>query len=75
MNGAPPPVRTTASRVRQGRWGRHMVWVLAGSLILASLVLLIVWAVRWGDFNRAQPKSAVTKGEAAGFHAPQRSGG
>jgi hypothetical protein len=52
-----------------------MVWVLAGSLILASLVLLIVWAVRWGDFNRAQPKSAVTKREAAGFHAPQRSGG
>jgi ABC-type transporter Mla subunit MlaD len=52
-----------------------MVWVLLGSLVLASLVLLIVWATRWGDLSHAQPKTAVTAKEAASFHAPQRSGG
>ena len=75
MAPSSPPIDVSATRARQGRWGRHMVWVLLGSLVLASLVLLIVWATRWGDLSHAQPKTAVTAKEAASFHAPQRSGG
>ena len=75
MEGSPPRVRTTASRVRQGRWGRHMVWVLLGSLFLAVMALFAIWALRWGDLSKAEPKSMVTHQDAATFHAPARTGG
>ena len=33
-----------ATRARQGRWGKHVLWVLIVSLALAALVLAITWA-------------------------------
>ena len=36
MAGSTGKVRTTATRVRQGRWGRHMIWVLLVSVMLGG---------------------------------------
>lgn len=61
-------VRATATRVRQGRWGRHMIWVLLVSVILAAAGMVGIWTWRSGDFKSAQHKSAPTPREAARFH-------
>lgn len=67
MNGAPRPV-LPATPARQGRWGRHMAWVLVVSLLLATVALAAAWAWRAGDFTRAQHRISPTRGEAASFH-------
>ena len=32
-----------ATRARQGRWGKHVLWVLIVSTVLAALVLMGTW--------------------------------
>jgi hypothetical protein len=32
-----------ATRARQGRWGKHVLWVLIVSTVLAALVLMATW--------------------------------
>ena len=32
-----------ATRARQGRWGKHVLWVLIISTALAALVLMATW--------------------------------
>ena len=39
---------------RQGRWGRHVLWVLLASTLLAALVLFAAWGMRSGDLSDAQ---------------------
>ncbi|HEY5071017.1 MAG TPA: hypothetical protein VII63_03200 [Caulobacteraceae bacterium] len=75
MSGTPRGRRLSATGVRQGRWGRHMAWVLVASLLLATLALAAVWAWRAGDFAAAERSHATTMGDAAGFHAPAPSSG
>lgn len=75
MGATPPPVETSATRARQGRSGLPMIWVLSGSLVLACVALLAVWALRWGDLGRAHSRTSVSHSEAATFHASPRSGG
>ena len=74
MTGSPGRVRTTASRVRQGRWGRHMIWVLLVSVMLAAAAMVAVWMWRSGEFNAARHKSALTPHEAAQFHTAAAAG-
>lgn len=53
-----------ATEARQGRWGRHMLWVLLIGLILAFAATLGVWALRSGDLGSVDPMSRATVEEA-----------
>ncbi|MGI9169217.1 MAG: hypothetical protein ACR2FH_03455 [Caulobacteraceae bacterium] len=64
------PIRATATRTRQGRWGRHMVWVLAVSVLLSLVAVVVAWLWISGDLAGSQHNSTPTKRDAAGFHAP-----
>jgi hypothetical protein len=41
-----------ATRVRQGRFGRHVVWVLLFGTLLAALALFAAWTWKAGDLAR-----------------------
>ncbi len=42
----PRRVTTNVTRARQGRWGRHVFWVLVFSTLLAALGLFAAWTWR-----------------------------
>lgn len=48
-----------ATDARQGRWGRHMLWVLLVSLTLAFAALLGAWVFRSGDLGAVEPPPAA----------------
>jgi uncharacterized membrane protein len=60
-----------ATRARQGRWGKHVLWVLIVSTALAALVLMATWgfnAPRLSSVQenvRADTPAEVTVGESA----------
>lgn len=62
------PVVETATEARQGRWGRHVFWVLVASLTLVVIVLFASWAFRANDLAVADGK--VADGQAAQVEAP-----
>ncbi|HYD97924.1 MAG TPA: hypothetical protein VEH84_00950 [Alphaproteobacteria bacterium] len=47
-----------STEARQGRWGRHVFWVLLVSTILAALVLFASWGMRSGDLAATESKEA-----------------
>jgi Na+/H+-dicarboxylate symporter len=57
------------TRARQGRFGRHVFWVLLISTLLAAIGLFAAWAFKSGDL--AQTKARPTPAEARAFDAPQ----
>jgi hypothetical protein len=74
MAGSPGRVRATATRVRQGRWGRPVLGVLVVSVLLSAAAIAVVWVWLSGDLSASQHRSAPTAREAAGFHTtPQPS--
>lgn len=56
-----------ATRVRQGRFGRHMFWVLLVSTALAALALFGAWTWRSDDLAATEPNNARQTSDAAGF--------
>ena len=46
-----------ATDARQGRWGRHMLWVLLAGLLLVVIALFGTWASRSGDLEAVDYKS------------------
>ncbi|PXA85285.1 hypothetical protein DMC25_08145 [Caulobacter sp. D4A] len=55
-----------ATRARQGRWGRHIFWVLVISTVLAAIALFGAWGMRSGDLASVQHNTgADTPAEAA----------
>ena len=46
-----------ATDARQGRWGRHMLWVLLAGLALVVIALFGSWAVRAPDLEAVDHKS------------------
>ncbi|MDP1737199.1 MAG: hypothetical protein Q8L23_07145 [Caulobacter sp.] len=52
-----------ATDARQGRWGRHMFWVLVASTVLAVVALFGSWAFRAGDLAQADATSTPTAAE------------
>jgi hypothetical protein len=60
----------TATEARQGRWGRHMFWVLAASTVLAVLVLFGSWAMRANDLSAANEIARPTPAEAQATTGP-----
>lgn len=55
-----------ATRARQGRWGRHIFWVLVISTVLAAVALFGAWGMRSGDIAAVEhTRGADTPAEAA----------
>lgn len=59
----------TATRARQGMWGRHVLWVLIISFTLAAIALFASWAMRANDLRTAEDPAAE-RSEARLFNAP-----
>lgn len=54
--------RINATRARQGRWGKHVFWVLVISTALAAIVLMTTWGVNsdnLADANAPRVNSAA----------------
>jgi hypothetical protein len=60
-----------ATRARQGRWGRHVFWVLLVSTTLAAIALLAAWAWRSDDLAAVQPKNDGKVAPAHSFDSPE----
>ncbi len=74
MAGSSGGPRIPATRARQGRWGRHVLWVLIVSVLLSAAALVAVWLWLSGDLAGTQHRSTPTAREAARFHTtPQPS--
>lgn len=56
--------RLNATRARQGRWGRHVLWVLVISTALAALALFGSWGMRSNDYasveHNTKPEASET---------------
>jgi hypothetical protein len=60
-----------ATRARQGRFGRHVVWVLLFGTLLAALALFGAWTWKSGDLANANLNDGREAGDAARFNAPE----
>ena len=61
-----------ATRARQGRWGKHVFWVLIISTVLAAIALFGAWSLRSGDLAGVEhSKGAKTTQEAERYSTPQ----
>jgi len=61
-----------ATRARQGRWGRHVFWVLIISTVLAAAALFGAWGMRSGDLARVEnTRGATASQEAETYSTPQ----
>jgi hypothetical protein len=59
-----------ATRARQGRYGRHIFWVLIISTVLAAAALFGAWGMRSGDLSSAERNNgASTTQEAQHYSA------
>jgi hypothetical protein len=45
--------KLNATRARQGRWGRHVFWVLVFGTLLAALGMFAAWT--WRDASEGPP--------------------
>lgn len=59
-----------ATRARQGRWGRHMLWVLLFGTLLAAIGLFAAWTWEASDLASANSNNGSSKA-ATVFHAPE----
>jgi len=67
----PHPI-VNATRARQGRWGKHVFWVLVISTVLAAAALFGAWGLRSGDLAGVEhTKGATTTQEAQQYSTPQ----
>ena len=55
----------SSTRARQGRYGRHVLWVLLVSTALAAIALFAAWTWRAPDLARAT--NGPSKAAAASF--------
>lgn len=65
-----PHVDVGATRARQGRYGKHMFWVLVASTLLAAIALFASWGFRSGDLAAVEPNNAGETQDAAAYDAP-----
>jgi hypothetical protein len=65
--------RVNATRARQGRFGRHVFWILIVSTVLAALALFGAWSFRATDLAAVDANTgATTPAEAqSGTTEPQ----
>ncbi|WP_430423226.1 hypothetical protein [Phenylobacterium sp.] len=65
-----PSPTLNATRARQGRWGRHIFWVLVFGTVLAALGLFAAWGWRAPDLAASEPTRQEKKVEAETFDTP-----
>ena len=69
-----PPAEThevvEATDARQGRWGRHALWMLVASTLLAVIALFAAWGFFSGAFSTATEASTPTAAEARATTGP-----
>jgi len=64
--------RLNATRVRQGRWGQHIFWILIVSTVLAAIALFGAWGFRADDLAAVEHNNgAKTPAEARRYDTPQ----
>lgn len=56
-----------ATRARQGRYGRHVLWVLLASTALAALALFGAWTWRAPDLAATEQHNAKQPADAQAF--------
>jgi hypothetical protein len=59
-----------ATRARQGRWGRHLMWVLIVGTALAALAMIAAWAWRADTYVASEPSHAEQQKAAQSFDTP-----
>lgn len=59
-----------ATDARQGRWGRHALWMLLASLVLVVIALFGTWLARSGDLQAISHKTQANAEDAATSPAP-----
>jgi hypothetical protein len=59
-----------ATDARQGRWGRHVFWILIASTTLAVIALFAAWAFYSDAFTTVEEASTPTAAEAAATTGP-----
>ncbi|MFN3858949.1 MAG: hypothetical protein ACK4RV_14500 [Caulobacter sp.] len=64
------PAKLEATEARQGRWGRHVFWVLVASTLLAAVVLFGSWAMRANDLAVADGKETPGPAPAVSNDVP-----
>lgn len=65
--------RVNATRARQGRWGKHIFWVLVVSTILAAIALFGAWSFRANDLAAVEVNNGpATPAEAQAYDTPQQ---
>ena len=64
--------RLNATRARQGRWGKHVFWVLIVSTVLAAIALFGAWTYRANDLAAVEVNNgAKTPAEAQRYDTQQ----
>lgn len=66
-----PRPALNATRARQGRWGRHMFWVLLFGTLLAALGLMAAWFWKAPALTASETPVAERAASAAAFDAPE----
>jgi hypothetical protein len=60
-----------ATRARQGRWGRHVFWVLVFGTLLAALGMFAAWTWKSPDLASTEPTQFEAQQKAQTFDAPE----
>lgn len=58
-----------ATRARQGRWGRHIFWVLVFGTLLAALGMFAAWT--WKSADEGPAGTAQETVDGRGYGAPE----
>jgi hypothetical protein len=59
------------TRARQGRLGRHVLWILLAAMLLVVLGFLATWTWKSGDLASVEPNNGKEQVDARAFDAPQ----
>ena len=64
-----PSTSMSATRARQGRYGRHVLWVLIVSVVLAAAALFGAWFSKSDDLAAANVNAGQEPADAQAFDA------
>ena len=70
-NEEQPAVKKNATPARQGMWGRHVLWVLIISFVLAAIALFGSWAMHSDELAATQTSAGENQAEARTFNSPE----
>ena len=60
-----------ATRARQGRYGRHIFWVLIISTVLAAAALFGAWGMRSGDLAGVEHNNGASSTQEAQHYSAE----